>query len=97
MMTEQPVKRGTEFVGDLQHQRAGEAIFQIGRDKATDMSEIVPDCGPSKTAVSAPVPWASANRQSSPAGRVPTPRRLNGRAVQIGIDRAAKISGASIR
>ena len=32
-----------EFVRDLQQQRAGEPVFEIGRDEAVDMGEVVPD------------------------------------------------------
>src|SRR5579871_6127807 len=32
-----------QFVGDLQKERAGEAVFQIGGDKTRDMGEVVPD------------------------------------------------------
>ena len=36
-------KRARELVGDLQQQRAGKPVFEIGRDEPVDMGEVVPD------------------------------------------------------
>jgi hypothetical protein len=36
-------KRTPQLIGDLQDQRAGESVFEIGRDEAGDMGEVVPD------------------------------------------------------
>ena len=41
--TENFGKRAPEFVRDLQKQRTGEPIFQIGRNETVDMGEVVPD------------------------------------------------------
>ena len=32
-----------KLVGDLQQQRTGKSVFEIGRDEAVDMGEVVPD------------------------------------------------------
>ena len=43
MRAEQLRKRGAKLVGDLQQQRAGQAVLEIGRDEAADVTEVVPD------------------------------------------------------
>src|SRR3954447_8782730 len=43
MRTEQLRKRRAKLVRDLQQQRAGEAVLEIGRDEAADVTEVVPD------------------------------------------------------
>ncbi len=43
MRSEQVRKCAANLVGDLQQQRAGEAILEIGRDEAADVAEVVPD------------------------------------------------------
>src|SRR4051794_16764378 len=43
MRTEQLRKRRAQLVRDLQQQRAGEAVLEIRRDEAADVTEVVPD------------------------------------------------------
>src|SRR3954447_5892234 len=43
MRTEQLRKRRAKLVRDLQQQRAGQAVLEIGRDEAADVTEVVPD------------------------------------------------------
>src|SRR5262249_58081418 len=43
MFAENVRKRVAQLVRDLQQQRTGESVFEIGRDEAVDMGEVVPD------------------------------------------------------
>ena len=43
MCAQHVAKGAADFVGDLQDQRAGETVLEIGRDEAADMAEVMPD------------------------------------------------------